>query len=110
MESRMSADPQTNRELLDADGDEGALAVLVERHPDRLERRVRLPMDRRPQGRVDPPDVVQTAYLAARGKFLQCTADPRPPFFLWLRLEAGQRLVGVHLFHLGTKMRSVWTT
>jgi RNA polymerase sigma-70 factor (ECF subfamily) len=48
-------------------GDENALAVLVERHRERLERMVRLRMDRRLQGRVDPADVVQEAYLAVRG-------------------------------------------
>ena len=39
----MSADSRSNDELLDAarDGDEGALAVLVQRHRDRLERMVR---------------------------------------------------------------------
>src|SRR5262249_55449231 len=103
----MSADTRTNEELLDAarNGDEPALAVLVERHRDRLERMVRLRMDRRLQGRVDPADVVQEAYLAVRGKFPQYSVDPRLPFFLWLRLEVGQKLVDVHRFHLGTKMR-----
>jgi RNA polymerase sigma-70 factor (ECF subfamily) len=103
----MSADPRTNEELLEAarDGDEAALAALVERHRDRLERMVRLRMDRRLQGRVDPADVVQDAYLAVRGKFPQYTADPRLPFYLWLRLEVGQKLVDVHRFHLGAKMR-----
>jgi RNA polymerase sigma-70 factor (ECF subfamily) len=103
----MSADIRTNEELLDAarNGDEGALAVLVERHRERLERMVRLRMDRRLQGRVDPADVVQDAYLAVRGKFRQYSVDPRLPFFLWLRLEVGQKLVDVHRFHLGTQMR-----
>ena len=57
----MNADTRTNEELLDAarNGDEDALAVLVERHRDRLERMVRLRMDRRLQGRVDPADIVQ---------------------------------------------------
>ena len=27
------------------------------------------------------------------------------PFFLWLRLEVGQKLLDVHRFHLNTKMR-----
>jgi len=27
------------------------------------------------------------------------------PFFLWLRLEVGQKLIDVHRFHLGTQMR-----
>jgi RNA polymerase sigma-70 factor (ECF subfamily) len=103
----MSADTQTNEELLDAarSGDEGALAVLVERYRDRLERMVGLRMDRRLQGRVDPADVVQDAYLAVRGKFPQYSADSRLPFFLWLRLEVGQKLVDIHRFHLGTKLR-----
>src|SRR5262249_22204897 len=103
----MSADPRPDEELLDAarNGDEAALAALVERHRGRLERMVALRMDRRLQGRVDPADVVQEAYLAVRGKFAQHDADARLPFFLWLRLEVGQKLVDVHRFHLGTKMR-----
>jgi RNA polymerase sigma-70 factor, ECF subfamily len=107
MDSPMSADPRTDEELLDAarDGDEGALARLVERHRERLERMVALRMDRRLQGRVDPADVVQEAYLALRGKFPQYIADSRLPFFLWLRLEVGQKLIDLHRFHLGTQMR-----
>src|SRR5213083_2668122 len=98
MDSIKSTDTRTNEELLEAarHGDEGALAVLVERHRGRLERMVRLRMDRRLQGRVDAADVVQEAYLAVRGKFPQYHADPRLPFFLWLRLEVGQKLVDLH--------------
>src|SRR6516162_9201135 len=103
----MSADTRTNEELLKAarHGDQGALAALVERHRDRLERMVLLRMDRRLQGRVDPADVVQEAYLAVRRKFAQYSADSRLHFFLWLRLEVGQKLVDVHRFHLGAQMR-----
>src|SRR4051794_24949953 len=103
----MSADSRTDEQLLDAarTGDEGVLAVLIERHRHRLERMVRLRMDRRLQGRVDPTDVVQEAYLTVRGKFPQYSANPRLPLFLWLRLEVGQKLVDVHRFHLGVKMR-----
>jgi RNA polymerase sigma-70 factor (ECF subfamily) len=107
MEASMSADARTNEDLLGAarEGDEGAFAVLVERHRDRLERMVGLRMDRRLQGRIDPADVVQEAYLALRGKFARYGADPRLPFFLWLQLEVGQKLVDLHRFHLGTQMR-----
>jgi RNA polymerase sigma-70 factor (ECF subfamily) len=103
----MNADPRSNEELLDAarGGDEAALAALVERHRDRLERMVRLRMDSRLQGRVDPADVLQDAYLTVSGKFPQYSADPHMPFYLWLRLEVGQKLVDVHRFHLGAKMR-----
>lgn len=103
----MNAEPRTNEELLDAarGGDESALALLFERHRDRLEHMVRLRMDARLQGRVDPGDVLQDAYLTIRGKFPQYSAAPAMPFFLWLRLEVGQKLVAVHRFHLGTQMR-----
>jgi RNA polymerase sigma-70 factor (ECF subfamily) len=107
MDPGMNTDPRTNEDLLDAAraGDESALAVLFERHRDRLGRMVQLRMDSRLQGRVDPADVLQDAYVAVRGKFPQYSADPHVPFFLWLRLEVGQKLVDVHRFHLGAKMR-----
>jgi len=103
----VNADNRTNEQLLEAagKGDEAALAVLVERHRDRLERMVRLRMDRRLQGRVDPADVVQEAYLTVRAKLPLYVAEPRLPFYLWLRLEVGQKLVDVHRFHLGAQMR-----
>jgi hypothetical protein len=83
MDSAMSADTPSNEDLLveaARNGDEGALAALVERHRDRLERMVGLRLDRRLQGRVDAADVVQEAYLTLRGKFPQYIADPRLPF------------------------------
>src|SRR5581483_4374649 len=103
----MSNDARTDEDLFEAarGGDEAALAALVERHRGRLERMVGLRMDRRLQGRVDPADVVQDAYLAVRGKFPHYSADPRLPFFLWLRLEVGQRLIDAHRFHLGAQLR-----
>ncbi len=107
MDPTRTFDARTSDELLEVarNGDEGALAVLVERHRGRLERMVRMRMDRRLQGRVDPADVVQDAYLELRGKFARYCADSRLPFFLWLRLEVAQKLVDLHRFHLGTKMR-----
>ncbi len=103
----MAANTKTDEELLEAArlGDEAALATLIERHRERLERMVSLRMDRRLQARVDSADVVQEAYLAAHSKFPQYIADVRLPFFLWLRLEVGQKLVDLHRFHLGTQMR-----
>jgi RNA polymerase sigma-70 factor (ECF subfamily) len=103
----MTTDPRTDDELLDAarGGDEAALAVLVERHRPRLARMVKLRLDRRLQGRVDPAYVVQDAYLTVRQKFPRYAAAPPMPFFLWLRLEVGQKLLDVHRFHLGAQMR-----
>jgi RNA polymerase sigma-70 factor (ECF subfamily) len=105
----MNSDTRIDEELLAAarDGDASVLGVLIERHRDRLERMVRLRMDRRLHGRVDPADVVQQAFLEMRGKISQYSADSQMPFYLWLRLEVGQKLMDVHRSHLGTDMRDV---
>jgi RNA polymerase sigma-70 factor (ECF subfamily) len=88
-----------------AGGDEQALAELFAAHRDRLRRMVRLRLDRRLQGRVDPSDVLQEAYLDLAQK-LPGFASRRPmPFFLWLRLVVGERLLRVHRRHLGAAAR-----
>lgn len=87
-------------------GDQTALATLLEEHRERLERIVKLRIDRRLQGRVDPADVVQETTVAVLKKFPDYADSPKLSFFLWLRLETLQKLIDVHRFHLGTKMRS----
>jgi RNA polymerase sigma-70 factor (ECF subfamily) len=86
-------------------GDEQALARLFEHYRQRLERAVELRMDSRLLGRVDASDVVQDTYLAVRHKFVHYIASPELSFFLWLRLEVGQKLIDVHRQHLGARMR-----
>jgi len=86
-------------------GDCGALADLFERHRGRLEQMVRVRLDRRLQGRLDPADVLQDAYLDVARRFKEYAADPSLPFYLWLRLLAGQRLTDLHRHHLGAKVR-----
>ena len=66
---------------------------------------VRLRLDRRLQGRVDPSDVLQEAYLDLAAKLPEYASRPAIPFFLWLRLVAGERLLRVHRHHLGAAMR-----
>jgi RNA polymerase sigma-70 factor (ECF subfamily) len=104
----MPGDASDNEVLLERarGGDCGALAELFERHRGRLEQMVRLRLDRRLQGRLDPGDVLQEAYLDVARRFLEYRANPTLPFFLWLRLLTGQRLVDLHRQHLGAKMRS----
>jgi RNA polymerase sigma-70 factor (ECF subfamily) len=104
----MPDDTNTNEVLLERarGGDCGALAELFQRHRDRLEQMVRLRLDRRLQGRLDPSDVVQEAYLDVARRFPEYAADPALPFFLWLRLLTAQRLTDLHRQHLGTKMRN----
>jgi RNA polymerase sigma-70 factor (ECF subfamily) len=90
-----------------AAGDGQALAELFTRYRDRLRRMVQLRLDRRLQGRIDASDVLQEAYLDAARRAPEYAANPAVPFFLWLRLLTGQRLLMVHRRHLGAKMRDV---
>src|SRR5207249_6734166 len=86
-------------------GDAQALAELFARHRDRLRQMVRLRLDRRLQGRVDPSDVLQDAYIDLTQQLPAYLDKPEMPFFLWLRLLTGQRLMRVHRQHLGAQMR-----
>lgn len=101
------ARPPVEARLIEAarTGDEKALAELFDHFRPHLERMVRLRLDRRLQGRVDPADVVQETYLSVQRKFAKYVADEPLPLLIWLRLEAGQKLVDVHRAHLGAKMR-----
>jgi RNA polymerase sigma-70 factor (ECF subfamily) len=87
-------------------GDSHALAELFARYRDRLRRMVRLRMDRRLQGRVDPSDVLQEAQVEILRRAAEYAADPRLPPFLWLRLITGQRLLALHRRHLGAQRRN----
>jgi RNA polymerase sigma-70 factor (ECF subfamily) len=86
-------------------GDRQALGELFARHGDRLRLMVRLRLDRRLQGRVDPSDVLQEAFLEAAERFSQYAANPDMPFFLWLRFLTAQQLLVLHRHHLGAKAR-----
>jgi RNA polymerase sigma-70 factor (ECF subfamily) len=86
-------------------GDKQALVALFTRYRDRLRRMVRLRLDRRLQGRIDPSDVLQEAYLDVARRAGEYVANPSVPVFLWLRLITGQRLAGLHRQHLGARMR-----
>ena len=88
-----------------AAGDGRAVNDLFARHRDRLRAMVRLRLNRRLQGRVDPSDVLQEAYLEVCKGFAQYARAPTLPFFLWLRHVTGQKLIAVHRRHLGARMR-----
>ncbi len=87
------------------DGDAQAVADLFARHRDRLRRMVRLRLDRRLQGRVDPSDVLQEAFLDVAKRAADYAANPTMPPYLWLRFLTGQKLMALHRQHLGAKMR-----
>jgi len=92
-----------------AAGDQTSLALLMEHHRSRLEQIVELRMDPKVRGRVDSADVVQETYLSVLHRAPAFFKEKRRyPFFLWLRMETLQKLVDVHRFHLGAKMRSAY--
>src|SRR5438270_7171018 len=107
MGTPMADAPRETDDLLirAARGDHDALAALWERHRGRLRQMVRLRLDRRLQGRVDPSDVLQEAYLDIARRAAEYAANPTMPFYLWLRFLTGQRLLALHRQHLGAQMR-----
>ncbi len=90
-----------------ARGDQPALSKLLGRHRERLRRMVALRLDRRLQGRIDPSDIIQEACLDAARRLPEYHKNPTMPFFLWLRLLAGQRMVDEHRKHLGAAAREI---
>jgi RNA polymerase sigma-70 factor (ECF subfamily) len=88
-----------------AAGEQEVWGELLMRHRERLRSMVAVRLDRRLQGRIDPSDVLQEAYLQASLQLAEYLKKPTLPFFLWLRLVTGQRLVALHRHHLGTQGR-----
>src|SRR5689334_25083177 len=86
-------------------GDPTGLESLLQRYRARLRRMIKLRLDRRLQGRVDPSDVIQEAYLEVSWRLAEYLRDPSLPFFLWLRLVTGQKLALAHRQHLGVQAR-----
>jgi len=103
----MATDPSESSDLLRRveQGDAQALGQLLGTHRKRLRRMVRLRLDPRLQGRIDPSDVIQEAYLQAAERLAEYLRDPKMPFFLWLRFLTGQKLLELRRHHLGTQAR-----
>jgi len=66
---------------------------------------VEIRLDTRLRARLDAADVVQEAYAEVAERLDEFLRDPKLPFFLWLRLVVGERLMKLHRHHLGTQMR-----
>ena len=107
MDANDSALPNAEALLRQAGaGDKAALAALFELHRKRLRGMVRLRLDRRLQGRVNPSDVLQEAFLDLAEKMPAYASNSTGlPFYLWLRMVVGERLLRVHRQHLGSAMR-----
>ena len=81
------------------------LAEVLARHGARLRKMVQLRMDPRLQGRIDPSDVLQEAYLEASARFAEYLKAPAMPVFAWLRFITSQELMVLHRRHLGAQAR-----
>ena len=88
-----------------ASGDDDCWRRLLEEHNGRLRRMVAIRLDPRLQGRLDPSDVLQETYLEASRQLDDYLSRPGPPFHLWLRGLAGNRLNKLHRRHLGASKR-----
>ena len=88
-----------------AAGDRRAWSDLLDAHRARLRRMVSLRMDRRLQGRLDPSDVIQEAYLDATAGLAGYAERAEMPFFLWLRWLTGMKLTTLQRKHLGCQVR-----
>jgi RNA polymerase sigma-70 factor, ECF subfamily len=86
-------------------GDRGAWSAIVGEHGPRLRRIVRLRLDPRLTGVVDPSDVLQDAYKLVHSRLPQYLDQSRISFFLWLRYMVGDALSRVHRQQLRVKKR-----
>jgi RNA polymerase sigma-70 factor (ECF subfamily) len=88
------------------EGDREVLGDLFGLHRERIWRMIRFRMDRRLAARIDPDDVLQEAFLAARTRIDNFLAEPHGSFFVWLRMIALQTLFDQHRHHIGAEMRN----
>jgi RNA polymerase sigma-70 factor (ECF subfamily) len=88
-----------------AGGDAAAWQGLVGRFDARLRRMVAARLNARLQARLSASDVVQETYLVAAGRLPQYAAQPDLPFYLWLRMLAGDQLARAHRYHIDAKCR-----
>lgn len=86
---------------------EQALAELYLMVRERLRRVIDFRLDYRLGGRVSHSDVLQETYVRAAQRIDSYLQKPDMPFFVWLRLEANQRLQEIHRFHFGAEKRDI---
>jgi RNA polymerase sigma-70 factor (ECF subfamily) len=88
------------------EGDGEALVALFACYRDRLKQMVRLRMDGRLRGRIDPSDVLQEAFIDVSRRGAEYLANPAMKPFLWFRWITGEKLLVLHRKHLGARMRT----
>ncbi len=86
---------------------EEALAEYFSAVQGRLKRIVNFRLDYRLNGRVSESDVIQETYVRAAKRIDSFLEKDDMPFFVWLRLEIGQKLLEIHRHHFGAEKRDV---
>ena len=82
-----------------------AFEKLLREYRPRILKMVKFRIDPRIRGRVDQSDVVQETFLEV-ARQLPNFETAGPPFFLWLRKIAGNKLIDLHRRHLGAQARN----
>src|SRR5689334_6683177 len=88
-----------------ASGDTLAWGAVIHAHEQRLTRMVAFRMDPRLNGRIDPADVMQDAFVEASAHRADYFRIAHIPLFLWLRGIVSNKLLEVHRQHLKARMR-----
>jgi RNA polymerase sigma-70 factor (ECF subfamily) len=104
-------DDELNREelltLARSGEDEGALGRLLERYRAYLTLLARVQIGRRLQGKADPADMVQEAFLEAARHFPQFRGQTEPELAAWLRQILATCLAHLVRRYYGTQARDV---
>ena len=88
-------------------GDQDSFAQLFEHFRGRLRRMIVLRMDPRIRARFDASDVLQDAFVEISRRLPSlATRELDLPFFLWVRMVTGERLLQLHRVHLAAEKRS----
>jgi RNA polymerase sigma-70 factor (ECF subfamily) len=93
--------------LAQAHSDGEARGQLLEHYRDYLTLLTRLEVGRKLQGKVDPADLVQEAFLEAHRSFLRFVGTSEAEFLAWLRQILAHRLAKLLRRYLGTQRRDV---
>jgi RNA polymerase sigma-70 factor (ECF subfamily) len=88
-------------------GDRPALGRLLELYRNYLRLLARLQVGRRLQGKADPSDLVQEAFLAAQRTFAEFRGSTEAELVDWLRQILASKLVDLARRYLGTRRRDV---
>jgi RNA polymerase sigma-70 factor (ECF subfamily) len=107
--TQITSDSSETNALLERliEGDDEALAILLDRHEVMIAKVARRRLDRRVRKRLSPSDVVQETKLDAVQRIDEYLQRRPMPFRLWLLKTAHERLLKMHREHIKTAKRSV---